>query len=304
MKAFCASKYGSMDYFGIREIARPAPRENQVLIKVHAVSINDWDWADLGRITRGHWLARLSFGWSKPKRIIGSDIAGRVEGVGRNVTRFKPGDAVFGDLSRYFGGFGGFAEYVCAHENQLVPKPEHMTFEQAAAIPQAGALIVQALAAGGCGTMGIQLAKLSDVEAVRLDCGYEDESPGIRDRPCAGSRRNLRHGGRNRASLWFHSFETLDSLARQEEHVCRFAETKQRACQAVRTLRSRQVQAASRSALQIYRRGHACSNPSFRRGRTPWKNCRNGCVVMMSLSNSALDVRRSERSTTCRREPQ
>jgi NADPH:quinone reductase-like Zn-dependent oxidoreductase len=185
MKAFCASKYGSMDYFGIREIAKPAPRENQVLVKVHAVSINDWDWADLGQITRGGWLVRLKFGWSKPKKIVGSDIAGRVEGVGRDVKRFKPGDAVFGDLSRFFGGFGGFAEYVCAHENQLVSKPERMTFEQAAAIPQAGVLAVQALAAGGslrpgkeilingagggCGTMGIQLAKLSDVEVTGVD---------------------------------------------------------------------------------------------------------------------------------------
>jgi alcohol dehydrogenase-like protein len=113
MKAFCASKYGSMDYFGIRETAKPAPKENQVLVKVHAVSINDWDWGDLGRITKGHWLVRLQFGWSKPKKIVGSDIAGRVESVGRDVTRFKTGDAVFGDLSRYFGSFGGFAEYVC-----------------------------------------------------------------------------------------------------------------------------------------------------------------------------------------------
>jgi NADPH:quinone reductase-like Zn-dependent oxidoreductase len=185
MKAFCASKYGSMDYFAIREIAKPAPKEKQVLVKVHAVSINDWDWADLSRITRGHWLARAQLGLSKPKKIVGSDIAGRVEGVGRNVTRFKPGDAVFGDLSSYIGGFGGFAEYVCAHENQLVSKPDQMTFEQAAAIPQAGVLALQALAAGGglrpgqtilingagggCGTMGIQLAKLADVEVTGVD---------------------------------------------------------------------------------------------------------------------------------------
>jgi NADPH:quinone reductase-like Zn-dependent oxidoreductase len=186
MKAFCASSYGSMGHFGIREIPKPAPKEDQVLVKVHAVSINDWDWADLGRIARGNWLARLTFGWSKPTKIIGSDIAGCVEGIGRNVTRFKPGDAVFGDLSRFFGGgFGGFAEYVCAHESQLLPKPAHMSFEQAAAIPQAGALIVAALAAGGplrprqkilingagggCGTMGIQLAKLSDVEVTGVD---------------------------------------------------------------------------------------------------------------------------------------
>jgi NADPH:quinone reductase-like Zn-dependent oxidoreductase len=163
MKAFCAFKYGSLDHFGIREIAKPAPKEDQVLVKVHAVSINDWDWA-----------------------------TGRVEGVGRNVKRFKPGDAVFGDLSRYFGGFGGFAEYVCAHENQLVSKPHRMTFEQAAAIPQAGVLAVQALSAGGplragqkilingagggCGTIGIQLARLSDVEVTGVDSAEKLES--------------------------------------------------------------------------------------------------------------------------------
>jgi NADPH:quinone reductase-like Zn-dependent oxidoreductase len=185
MRAFCASKYGSMDYFGIREIVKPVPTEGQVLVKVHAVSINDWDWGDLDQITRGRWFDRLKLGWSKPKKIIGCDIAGRVEEVGGNVKRFKPGDAVFGDLSRYSGGFGGFAEYVCARANQLVSKPERMTFEQAAAIPQAGVLAVQALAAGGplrpgqrilingagggCGTMGIQLAKLSKAEVTGVD---------------------------------------------------------------------------------------------------------------------------------------
>jgi NADPH:quinone reductase-like Zn-dependent oxidoreductase len=185
MRAFCASKYGSMDYFGIREIAKPVPTEGQVLVKVHAVSINDWDWGDLDQITRGRWFDRLKLGWSKPKKIIGCDIAGRVEEVGGNVKRFKPGDAVFGDLSRYSGGFGGFAEYVCARENQLVSKPERMTFEQAAAIPQAGVLAVQAIAAGGplrpgqkilingagggCGSMAIQLAKLSKVEVTGVD---------------------------------------------------------------------------------------------------------------------------------------
>ena len=185
MKAFCASQYGSMDYFGIREFNTPVPKENQVLVKVHAVSINDWDWSDLGQIIAGRWLTRLKLGWYKPNKIMGCDIAGRVAGVGRNAKKFKPGDAVFGDLSRFFGGFGGFAEYVCADENQLLAKPERMTFEQAAAIPQAGVLAVQALAAGGplrprqeilvngagggCGTMAIQLAKLSDVAVTGVD---------------------------------------------------------------------------------------------------------------------------------------
>jgi NADPH:quinone reductase-like Zn-dependent oxidoreductase len=120
------------------------------------------------------------------KRIVGSDVAGRVESVGPEVRRFKPGDAVFGDLSRFgSGGWGGFAEHVCARETSLVMKPVRMTFEQAAAIPQAGMLALHGFraggslrpgqkvlingAGGGVGTFAIQLAKLQDVEVTGVD---------------------------------------------------------------------------------------------------------------------------------------
>jgi NADPH:quinone reductase-like Zn-dependent oxidoreductase len=129
---------------------------------------------------------RLAKRLGREKKIIGSDVAGTVESVGREVTRFQPGDAVFGDLSRFgSGGFGGFAEYVCARETSLVRKPESMTFEQAAAIPQAAMLALDALraggplrpgqtilingAGGGVGTFAIQLAKLHDVEVTGVD---------------------------------------------------------------------------------------------------------------------------------------
>ena len=110
------------------------------MIKVCAVSLNDWDW---GLLQGKPFINRLYFGLLKPKmKILGSDIAGRIEAVGPNVTRFKPGDAVYGDLS---GAWGGFAEYVSAPETSLVLKPADMTFEDAAAIPQAAMLAVQGL---------------------------------------------------------------------------------------------------------------------------------------------------------------
>jgi NADPH:quinone reductase-like Zn-dependent oxidoreductase len=185
VKAFRADKYGSMDFFGIKETQEPVPKKNEVLVKVHAVAINDWDYGYLQANAKGGLLVRLFNGWSAPKSILGCDVAGTVVSVGSNVRRFKPGDAVFGDLSSYTGGFGGFAEYVSAAENRLIHKPERMSFEQAAAIPQAGVLALQALlaggplkagqnilingAGGGVGTMGIQLAKLHDVEVTGVD---------------------------------------------------------------------------------------------------------------------------------------
>jgi NADPH:quinone reductase-like Zn-dependent oxidoreductase len=126
------------------------------LVKVHAVSINDWDWADLGRITKGHWLARLQFGWSKPKKIVGSDVAGRVESVGRDVKQFKPGDAVFGDLSRYFGGFGGFAEYVCgSRRNQTADLPSCANSSKPASSSRASinSTILQTIIRAGCNSV-------------------------------------------------------------------------------------------------------------------------------------------------------
>lgn len=180
MKAMVFTKYGTPDVLELKEVDKPVPKDNEVLIKVHAVSINDWDWGALQGIP---FINRLLFGLLKPKKkILGSDIAGRIEAVGKKVTRFQPGDEVFGDLS---GEWGGFAEYVCARENALALKPASMTFEEAAAIPQAAMLAVQGLcdkgqiqpgqkllingAGGGVGTFAIQIAKLYHAEVTGVD---------------------------------------------------------------------------------------------------------------------------------------
>ncbi|MEJ2617181.1 MAG: NAD(P)-dependent alcohol dehydrogenase, partial [Ignavibacteriaceae bacterium] len=171
MKAVVYQKYGSPDVLQLKEVEKPVPKENEVLVKVYAVSINDWD---LGLLQGTSFLNRLISGSLKPrKNILGSDIAGIIEAVGKKVKLFKPGDEVFGDLS---GNWGGFAEFVCAPENMLALKSSKMTFEEAAAIPQAGMLAVQGLidkghiskgqkllingAGGGVGTYVLQIAKL------------------------------------------------------------------------------------------------------------------------------------------------
>ena len=181
MKAIVYTKYGLSDVLHLEEVEKPTPKENEVLIKVHAASINSWDW----EMMRGTpFVNRLMAGLIKPKRIkiLGCDIAGRVEEVGKNVKLFQPGDEVFGDLSRC--GWGGFAEYVCARDNAVMLKPEDITFEQAAAIPQAGLLALQGLhnkgkiqpgqkvlingASGGVGTFAIQIAKSSGAEVTAV----------------------------------------------------------------------------------------------------------------------------------------
>ena len=141
LKAIVYTKYGGPEVLQIKEIEKPYPKDDEVLIKVYAVSINDWDWG----LLQGDFINRLLNGLLKPKKkILGSDIAGRIEAVGKNVKQFHPGDEVYGDLSGK-GGWGGFAEYVCAHENALALKPTSMSFEEAAAIPQAAMLAVQGL---------------------------------------------------------------------------------------------------------------------------------------------------------------
>ena len=123
----------------VKEVPIPVAADNEVLIKVYAVSINDWDWG----LLHGDFINRMMYGLTKPKKnILDSDVAGRVEAVGKNVSKFKPGDEVYGDLS---GRWGGFAEYTCAPEKALALKPASMSFEEAAAIPQAGMLAVQGL---------------------------------------------------------------------------------------------------------------------------------------------------------------
>lgn len=188
MKAITFSKYGSEDVLKLTERAKPVPKNNEVLVKVHATSINSWDWELLQGTP---YVNRLMFGLLRPKKIniLGSDIAGRVEGVGESVSHLQPGDAVFGDLSHE--SWGGFAEYLCAPENALLLKPESITFEEAAAIPQAGLLALQGLidkgkitakqsvlingAGGGAGTFAVQIAKCIGANVTAVDSGAKLE---------------------------------------------------------------------------------------------------------------------------------
>jgi NADPH:quinone reductase-like Zn-dependent oxidoreductase len=162
-------------------VAKPTPKADEVLVRVHAASVNDWDW---GLLQGTPFVNRVVSGLFTPKvQILGGDIAGRVEAVGGDVKTFEPGDEVYGDLC--MSGFGAFAEYACAPEASLVRKPARMTFEQAAAIPQAGMLAVQGLidagriqsgqklllngAGGGVGTFALQMAKLYEAEVTVVD---------------------------------------------------------------------------------------------------------------------------------------
>ena len=179
MKAVIYTQYGGPEVLQVKEIEKPFPKDDEVLIKVHAASINDWDWG----LLEGDFVNRMLNGLFKPKRkILGSDIAGRIESIGKNVTRFKTGDDVYGDLS---GQWGGFAEYVCGRETSLALKPVNMRFEEAAAIPQAAMLAVQGLidkgkikpgqkllmngAGGGVGTFALQIAKTFGIEVTGVD---------------------------------------------------------------------------------------------------------------------------------------
>lgn len=172
MKAIVYTKYGPPDVLELKEIEKPVPKDNEVLIRVHAASVNAYDW----RMLRADpFLVRLmGGGLLKPKhKILGVDVAGRIEAIGRNVKQFQPGDEVFGDVSGR--GCGAFAEYVCARENTLALKPASMTFAEAAAVPLAAVTALQGLrdkgqiqpgqkvlingASGGVGTFAVQIAK-------------------------------------------------------------------------------------------------------------------------------------------------
>jgi NADPH:quinone reductase-like Zn-dependent oxidoreductase len=171
MKAIVYTTYGPPDVLHLKEVAKPTPKDDEVLIKVHAASVNA---GDLHLLRADPFLVRLDSGLLKPKNeILGADIAGRVEAVGSNVKQFKPGDEVFGDISGC--SRGGFAEYVCARENALVLKPANLSFEEAAAVPVAAVTALQGLrdkgqiqpkqrvlingASGGVGTFAVQIAK-------------------------------------------------------------------------------------------------------------------------------------------------
>ena len=172
MKAIVCTKYGSPDVLQLQEVAKPAPKDDEVLIRVQAASVNSRDWR---RMRANPFFIRLmAGGFLRPKNtILGADMAGRVGAVGSNVRQFQPGDEVFGYLSRYGGRT--FAEYVCAGEDEIALKPANLTFEQAAAVPLAAMTALQGLrdkgniqpgqkvlingASGGVGTFAVQIAK-------------------------------------------------------------------------------------------------------------------------------------------------
>src|SRR5512143_564210 len=171
MKTIGYTKYGSPEVLQFNEVEKTTPKENEVLVKIYATSANAADW----HLMRAEpFLARLENGLLKPKNTkLGADIAGRVEAVGRNVTQFQVGDDVFGCMP--LNELGGFAEYVCAHEDALALKPANLSFEQAAAVPLAAFTALQGLrdkgqiqpgqrvlingASGGVGTFAVQIAK-------------------------------------------------------------------------------------------------------------------------------------------------
>ncbi len=188
MKAIVYTQYGSPDVLHLQEVEKPTPKENEILVKVHAASANPADWHTM----RGEpFLARLVNGLFKPKNPrLGADLAGTVEAVGKNVTQFKVGDAVFGELS--LSGMGSFAEYVCADENTaLALKPTNLTFEEAAAVPLAAFTALQGLrdaghiqagqkilingASGGVGTFAVQIAKSYGAEVTGVCSGRNFE---------------------------------------------------------------------------------------------------------------------------------
>ena len=180
MKAIVNTQYGSPDVLQLKEVAKPTPKDDEVLVKVYAVSVNA---ADLHLLRADPFLIRLSSGLLKPKNtILGSDIAGRVEAVGSNAKQFKSGDEVFGDISAC--GWGGFAEYVAVPENAFALKLTNLSFEEAAAVPMAAVTALQGIryagqirpgqkvlingASGGVGTFAVQLAKSSGAEVTAV----------------------------------------------------------------------------------------------------------------------------------------
>jgi len=173
MKAVVQVGYGSADVLEFKEIEKPAPGDGEVLVRVLAASLAAGDYFGMRGVP---FPIRMFVGFPKPKKdyVVGADLAGRVEAVGNNVTRFKPGDEVFGECSR------ACADYTCAAEDKLVHKPHYLTFEQAAAVPTSALTALQALrdhgkaqpgqkvlingASGGVGTFAVQIAKVLGAE--------------------------------------------------------------------------------------------------------------------------------------------
>jgi NADPH:quinone reductase-like Zn-dependent oxidoreductase len=180
MKAIVYREYGSPGVLSLQDIPVPVPGDDEVLVKVHASSVNDYDW----HLLTGKPFVNRAGGLFRPRHeVLGSDVAGSVAAAGPAVTRFRPGDEVFGDMSPC--GFGAFAEYVRAPQGALALKPAGLSFQQAAAVPQAGGLAVLGLrgrhpirpgdevlingAGGGVGTFAVQIAKAHGAEVTGVD---------------------------------------------------------------------------------------------------------------------------------------
>ncbi len=174
MKAIVYTKFGPPDVLQLKEVEKPIPKDNEILIKVQAASVNPYDWRHLR--ADPFFIRFMGAGLLKPRhQILGADIAGQVEAVGSKAKQFQPGDEVFGE-----GSYGGFAEYVCADEKRFVHKPAYLTFEEAAAMPMAALTALQGLrdkgqiqagqkvlingASGGVGTFAVQIAKSFEAE--------------------------------------------------------------------------------------------------------------------------------------------
>jgi NADPH:quinone reductase-like Zn-dependent oxidoreductase len=180
MKAFVYTKYGSPDVLKFEEVQKPVPKEDEVLIKIHAAAITAGDVI----VLKGEpFVTRFATGLREPKNTIpGKEMSGRIEAVGRNVTQFQPGDEVFGDLS--VASWGAFAEYVSVPEHAIALKPANLTFEQAAAVPESAVVALQGLrdkgqiqpgqkvlingASGGVGSFAVQIAKAFGAEVTAV----------------------------------------------------------------------------------------------------------------------------------------
>ena len=181
MKAIVNTKYGPPDVLEFKEVEKPSAKDNDVLIKIYATSVNRGDWYFL---TGKPFMVRLIPGGPlKPKtKILGGDVAGKIEAVGKNVKQFHTGDEVFGDISE--SGMGAFAEYVSAPENVLAQKPGNLSFEEAAAVPSTAVTALQGIrdtgeiqpgqkvlidgASGGVGTYAVQIAKSYGTEVTAV----------------------------------------------------------------------------------------------------------------------------------------
>jgi NADPH:quinone reductase-like Zn-dependent oxidoreductase len=186
MRAIVFTRYSRPEELELTEVPKPTPKDDEILVRILASSINSWDWEYLTGVPYEYRLLSGIFRPKPGKQRLGADIAGTVVAVGKHVTRFQPEDEVFGDL---WDNWGGFAEYVCTHEFAVERKPANISFLEAAAIPQAGGLALQGLiqagpinpgqkvlingAGGGVGTFAVQLAKHRGAEVTGVDAPHK-----------------------------------------------------------------------------------------------------------------------------------